>query len=201
MAVEIKGLEDMEVLTHKGYSIPRWDFVEPVHGEDEKFVMFWRSRPNPEGKLGEECLSPWFERKFESDGVTYSLVEQYIVAQKAMLFGDRVNLRKIRVNTDPKDIRIISMRIQGVDNAVWQEFSHSISCTGNFLKFSQHPDMKAYLLSTGDATLAEASPYDRTGGIGLDRLDEDATHPERWLGRNLFGYALMQVREKLRSLE
>jgi hypothetical protein len=36
-----------------------------------------------------------------------------------MLFGDRVNLRKIKVNTDPKDIRIISMRIQGVDNAVW----------------------------------------------------------------------------------
>ena len=54
MAVEIKGLEDMEVLTYKGYSIPRWDFVEPVHGEGEKFVMFWRSRPNPEGKLGEE---------------------------------------------------------------------------------------------------------------------------------------------------
>ena len=74
MAVEIKGLEDMEVLTHKGYSIPRWDFVEPVHGEGEKFVMFWRSRPHSDGKLAEECLSPWFERKFEADGVTYSLV-------------------------------------------------------------------------------------------------------------------------------
>ena len=201
MAVDIPGLSDMEVITHEKYSIPYWEFTEPVHGEGEKFVMFWRSRPHPDGKLAEECLSPWFERKFQADGVTYSLVEQYIVAQKAMLFGDRANLRKIRVNTDPKDLRVISLRIQGVDNAVWQEFSHSISCTGNFLKFSQHPDMKAYLLSTGDATLAEASPYDRTGGIGLDRLDEDATHPERWLGRNLFGYALMQVREKLRSLE
>ncbi len=201
MAVDIPGLSDMEVLTHGKYSIPRWEFVEPVHGEDEKFVMFWRSRPHPDGKLAEECMSPWFERKFEADGVTYSLVEQYIVAQKAMLFGDRANLRKIRVNTDPKDLRVISLRIQGVDNAVWQEFSHSISCTGNFLKFSQNPDMKAYLLSTGDATLVEASPYDRTGGIGLDRLDEDATHPDRWLGRNLFGYALMQVRDKLRSLE
>lgn len=201
MAVDIPGLSDMEVITHEKYSIPYWEFAEPVHGEGEKFVMFWRSRPHPDGKLAEECLSPWFERKFQADGVTYSLVEQYIVAQKAMLFGDRANLRKIRVNTDPKDLRVISLRIQGVDNAVWQKFSHSISCTGNFLKFSQNPDMKAYLLGTGDATLVEASPYDRTGGIGLDRLDEDATHPDRWLGRNLFGYALMQVREKLRSLE
>ena len=201
MAVDIQGLSDMELLTHGKYSIPHWEPYEPVHGEGEKFVMFWRSRPHPDGKLAEECMSPWFERKFVADGVTSSLVEQYIVAQKAMLFGDRANLRKIKVNTDPKDLRVISLRIQGVDNAVWQEFSHSISCTGNFLKFSQNPDMKAYLLGTGDATLVEASPYDRTGGIGLDRLDEDATHPERWLGRNLFGFALMQVRDKLRQLE
>lgn len=55
------------------------------------------------------------------------------------------------------------------------------------LKFTQHPDLKAMLLGTGDAELVEDSPKDYFWGIGADRS-----------GRNELGKALERLREELR---
>jgi ribA/ribD-fused uncharacterized protein len=45
--------------------------------------------------------------------------------------------------------------------------------------------------------LVEASPLDRVWGIGLAADHEAAASPSRWRGRNLLGFALMEVRERL----
>ncbi|KAH0833184.1 hypothetical protein J3R83DRAFT_12213 [Lanmaoa asiatica] len=55
------------------------------------------------------------------------------------------------------------------------------------LKFTQHPDLKALLLGTGDADLVEDSPRDYFWGIGADHS-----------GRNELGKALVRLREELR---
>lgn len=68
---------------------------------------------------------------------------------------------------------------------------------GNVAKFSQNPDLKEFLLGTGDAVIVEASPYDKIWGIGLKANDERARNPETWRGENLLGFALMDVREEL----
>ncbi len=39
-------------------------------------------------------------------------------------------------------------------------------------KFSQHPPLRAYLLSTAPRVLVEASPRDRVWGIGLSEVRE-----------------------------
>lgn len=55
------------------------------------------------------------------------------------------------------------------------------------LKFTQHTDLKALLLGTGDAELVEDSPKDFFWGIGADGS-----------GRNELGKALERVRDELR---
>jgi ribA/ribD-fused uncharacterized protein len=68
---------------------------------------------------------------------------------------------------------------------------------GNLAKFGQHEDLGRFLLGTGDRILVEASPLDRVWGIGLAADDPRAADPAQWLGLNLLGQALMQVRERL----
>ena len=67
----------------------------------------------------------------------------------------------------------------------------------SLLKFSQSADLRAALLDTGTKVLVEASPLDRTWGIGLAPDDPRARTPSQWLGRNLLGVALMAARAVL----
>ena len=58
--------------------------------------------------------------------------------------------------------------------------------------------MKAFLLSTADTVIVEASPYDTIWGIGLLASDTKAQQAGTWLGENLLGFALMEVRDLLK---
>lgn len=70
---------------------------------------------------------------------------------------------------------------------------------GNVAKFTQNPAMGEFLLNTGNRVLVEASPVDKVWGIGLAGDDPRALQPAQWQGANLLGFALMRVREVLRS--
>ena len=85
------------------------------------------------------------------------------------------------------------------DDATWQAARFDIVCAGNLGKFSQNPALQTFLLNTGDKILVEASPQDRIWGIGLAASDPRAADPLQWLGENLLGFALMQVRAQLRG--
>ena len=67
----------------------------------------------------------------------------------------------------------------------------------NLAKFGQDPALRSYLLGTGSRILVEASPQDRVWGIGLVASDPRAADPSTWLGLNLLGEALMEVRSRL----
>lgn len=54
------------------------------------------------------------------------------------------------------------------------------------------------LLGTGGRVLVEASPVDRIWGTGLAADHPHSTSPEHWPGLNLLGFALMEVRQRLR---
>ena len=58
-------------------------------------------------------------------------------------------------------------------------------------------ELKTFLLSTGDAILAEASPYDGIWGIRMQADAPDANNPLKWRGQNLLGFALMEERDEL----
>ena len=48
---------------------------------------------------------------------------------------------------------------------------------GNVAKFGQNPQLRDYLLTTGDRVLVEASPRDQVWGIGLAASNELARFP------------------------
>lgn len=53
------------------------------------------------------------------------------------------------------------------------------------------------LVATGTTELVEASPFDKVWGVGLS-ADDPLIHDKRnWLGLNLLGKVLMQVRDKI----
>lgn len=70
---------------------------------------------------------------------------------------------------------------------------------GNMAKFGQHQPLREFLAGAGSRVLVEASPQDRVWGIGLAAGDEPSGTPEHWQGLNLLGFALMEVRSRLRA--
>ena len=63
---------------------------------------------------------------------------------------------------------------------------------------SNNEDLKEKLLSTGDAILAECALKDTIWGIGISMYDLNRFNISKWLGQNLLGKTLMQVRRDLR---
>ncbi|GAB3993979.1 hypothetical protein GCM10028807_30610 [Spirosoma daeguense] len=55
------------------------------------------------------------------------------------------------------------------------------------------------MLNTKDRILVEASPVDRIWGIGLAADNDRAENPKLWNGLNLLGFALMEVRDRLKA--
>jgi len=69
----------------------------------------------------------------------------------------------------------------------WESVKENIMRRALYAKFTQHPDLKKLLLSTGDAKLVEHTERDSYWGDGGDGS-----------GKNRLGYLLMELREKLR---
>lgn len=171
-----------------------------IGGEKLKFLLFWRHQPRKDSKISQSCLSQWWLSSFEAEGVTYSCMEQYMMASKARLFHDEDITPEIMSARSQKTIKDLGRKVKHFDSRVWDENKFSIVYRGNMLKFSQNQEMKEYLLSTKDRILVEASPYDTVWGIGLSAEDEKAEVPPKWKGENLLGFALMQVRDELKNI-
>lgn len=164
------------------------------------FVYFWGHTPTP-NRITKSCLSQWYDCKFKVDGVEYTTAEQYMMASKARLFRDERVLSKIMSASHPSEYKKLGREIRNFDSKVWDDNKRKIVLEGNVAKFSQNPELKKFLLSTGDSILAEASPYDRIWGIGLDRESAERLGLEGWKGENLLGFILMEVRDILKDDE
>lgn len=149
--------------------------------------------------VGDSCLSQWFPCSFAVEGKNYTTAEQYMMAEKARLFGDEGIRQQILRETDPMACKRLGRQVQQFDKDVWDARCGEIVVAGNIAKFSQNPELKAFLLSTGDAILAEGAPRDRIWGIGMGKSNPLAQDPALWRGRNLLGFALMEVRDILRE--
>jgi len=61
----------------------------------------------------------------------------------------------------------------------------------------QIEELKQALFATNGTTLVEAAPNDTIWGIGLTEDDPRALKRETWLGKNLLGEILTQIRIEL----
>lgn len=163
------------------------------------YFFFWGHQPLPNGEIGKSCLSQWWPARFVVNEVTYETAEHFMMAEKARLFGDEVTRAEVLKAAGPKAAKQLGRGVKNFDEARWEEKRFEFVVEGNLAKFEQNPELGRFLLGTGDKVLVEASPLDRIWGIGLAANAEGATDPRQWRGLNLLGFALMEVRARLRA--
>lgn len=158
-----------------------------------RFVFFWHEYTE------NGHFSQWYPAPFVVEGIRYFHNEQYMMAKKALLFKDTRTYNKIMAESDPATCKALGKSAANFNQYLWDSCKEEIIYNANYAKFSQNPELKTALLATGDAIIAEASPYDKIWGIGLKATDPDSQNPKKWQGRNLLGKALMRVREELKQ--
>ncbi|MEH1167729.1 NADAR family protein [Micromonospora sp. CPCC 205539] len=168
-------------------------------GRRVKFLFFWGHQPQRDGSVGPGCLSQWWLAPFLVDDVRFATAEHYMMWRKATLFDDQATATKVLSAPHPHAAKTLGREVGGFDQQTWEEQRYAIVVAGNLAKFSQHPELSQFLLTTGERVLVEASPLDRVWGIGLSGDDPRAEDPARWQGLNLLGFALMEVRRLLRE--
>jgi ribA/ribD-fused uncharacterized protein len=168
-------------------------------GEYPEVILFWGHLNHNHTKQGEYMLSQWYPSPFSVNEAVYKSAGQWMMARKALIFGDRKSYKKIMDADTPDQIRFLGGSISGFDETIWSERKYEIVREGNFHKFNQNRKLRAYLMSTGNAVLAQANPFDKVWGIGLSAEAKNISDPYTWEGLNLLGFALMEIREYLRN--
>lgn len=202
----------VEVLEHGNFCVEAWHpegrpkytrqwlQQEFAAGRKRELCLFWGHQSAQNGGITKSCLSQWWREDFYSIAHSYLCMEQYMMAGKAELFGDREIREQILSCHDPRQIKALGRKVRGFDQAVWDRFKYPIVLGGNWCKFSQNRPLREFLLSTGDSVLVEASLYDAIWGIRLPASAPEAQDPTKWQGQNLLGFALMEVRDELRRV-
>jgi len=164
---------------------------------DEKFTLFW-SGP----------FSQWLRADMEIDGVFYNCCEQYMMAEKARLFGDEEALEGIMATSEPKEQKAWGRKVKGFKKEEWEKieengkpFCWNVVYKANHHKFTQNKGLRHELFNTTGTTLVEASPYDDVWGIKLGEEDPRALNRAQWQGTNWLGEVLTQLREDLMKNE
>jgi ribA/ribD-fused uncharacterized protein len=155
------------------------------------FTFFWGK--NKEG--GVEIFSQWHPSVIHYNGLEFPTAEHYMMYHKANLFQDYNSAEAIIKAASPKEAKVIGRNIQNFDQEIWDNNKYNIVKMGNLLKLTQHPDFLKTLLSTGTSILVEASPYDKIWGVGLPASDPRIVDPHQWLGENLLGFVLTDIKD------
>ncbi|HEX5245217.1 MAG TPA: NADAR domain-containing protein [Tepidisphaeraceae bacterium] len=134
-------------------------------------------------KFGE--FSNFSPHEIELDGKSWPTSEHYFQAQKFADADQREAIRKAKG-------AMIAARM-GRDRGKklkddWEQIKIDVMTRAVRAKFTQHADLRAILLGTGDATLVEHTRNDAYWGDGGDGS-----------GKNMLGQILMKIRDELRS--
>lgn len=166
--------------------------IDESYGK-QKIICFH----NPDEPNG--YLSNWYLCNFVVDGISYTSAEQYMMYQKAVLFGDLITAEKIMKTNHTGKIKAYGRSVSPYNDKEWSGHRYQLVYQGVLEKFRQNEQLAESLLETGDAILAECAVRDTIWGIGLSMKDERRKDMLEWKGQNLLGEILMQVREELRN--
>lgn len=157
----------------------------------DSYVFFWKG----------SIYSQWYPSPFELDGMTFNCAEQWMMVNKALLFGDEKMALKIMKTSSPAEQKRLGRKVAGFDFSVWEQHAKEIVYRGNYAKFTQDVDLKQRLLSTGSRKFVEASPADAVWGIGLTEQSAKQIPETEWPGKNWLGIVLTRLRDDLHAGE
>lgn len=160
-----------------------------------------------------QCFSNWWMGKpLIIEGVSFPSAEHAFMYEKVKFFAKKMKFDEgfsqyILDAPNPNVAKKMAREItDGASSQIlndWDDAKFEIMKKIVSLKFSTDPELKKILLSTGNAYLAEASPYDGSWGIKLNASDAKKIwsagkgRPVKWPGMNLLGIILMEVRTEL----
>ena len=150
---------------------------------------------NPDEENG--YLSNWYLSDFTVDDIKFSSMEQYMMYRKASCFHDDKIAAQILETNDVAKIKALGRLVSGYDDHHWNGVRQVVVYEGLVAKFTQNPQLLQLLKNTKDDILAECAVKDKIWGIGLSMTDSDRLNRAKWKGKNLLGYALMMVRDKI----
>jgi ribA/ribD-fused uncharacterized protein len=133
------------------------------------------------------CFSNFAHYPIRLNGCTWPTVEHYFQAQK---FPDTDYEVAIRQAKTPAKAKAMGRTRRYRLRRDWESVKDGIMREAVLAKFTQHTDIRAILLATGDALLVEDSPTDTYWGCGAHGG-----------GKNKLGRILMSVRDQLRAAE
>jgi len=168
-------------------------------GKPVKYLFFWGHQPSKNGDVIKSCFSQWWEANFVIDAIEYKTAEHYMMAEKARLFNNPEIRQKIIDCKSPAAAKKLGRQVENFDQSIWESKRFEIVKTANYHKFSQNIELANFLQQTNKKILVEASPVDPIWGIGLAEDHENAHNPKKWRGLNLLGFALMEVRDELKT--
>ena len=151
------------------------------------YLFFWGSWP-----------SQWEPSAFLVNGVPYNCAEQFMMAEKAKLFGDEEVRTKILASPYPKAQKEFGRKVRGFDKPRWDEAAYKIVVEGNIHKYLQNDRLCKLLLATTEE-FVEASPEDPIWGIGMAVNEPGIEDPKNWKGTNLLGKAITEARTYVRK--
>ena len=97
---------------------------------EEKFTFFWSG-----------VFSQWHPSLFQIDGVYYNTAEQFMMAEKARLFGDLETLAKIMSAADPREQKAYGREVKGFIKEKWDAIARDVVLRGSIAKYEQNPNL------------------------------------------------------------
>lgn len=133
------------------------------------------------------CFSNFYPCNVTFDGLTFKNSEAAWQAQKTLSESQRRDFTTLNPSEAKKKGRRVTLRKD------WEDVKYQLMVDVCKAKFSQNPELKRILLSTGDEELIENTTgwHDNIwGNCDCDRC-------KNIVGKNLLGKALMRVREEI----
>ena len=131
------------------------------------------------------CFSNFSRHALTLKGKRWPTSEHYFQAQK---FAGEPDEEEIRLATKPALAASMGRDRKRPLRRDWESVKERVMMDALRAKFTQHKDLKAILLGTGDAKLVEHTENDSYWGDGGDGS-----------GKNRLGHLLMQLRTELRA--
>ena len=162
-----------------------WLF-DPGKSDFEMFPLlgfFWRDDGKPKyNQIGNNAIEVndfitiSQPGEFQYNSVMFKSIEHAVLISKVSLFKN-IDIRHTSLNTLKRDYKL-----DKYDLEYWQNFKYTVLLNACYYKFMNDDGLKEKLLATGDKSLVYLSD-DEWGGES-----------------NLFGFALMELRDEIRRL-
>jgi predicted NAD-dependent protein-ADP-ribosyltransferase YbiA (DUF1768 family) len=73
------------------------------------------------GADSRKIFSQFYPAEFVESGITYCCAEQYMMAQKDLIFKDESTRSKILFTTKPIKIKALGRKVNGFDDHIWRQ--------------------------------------------------------------------------------